>query len=206
MRLPQEIIIKKDDRLPIFIFHKPQRYFLNTSPSILGPHYFAKGMDDKKFDCKSYNTYSNAILNCDTKLHTIISKLERGVYIFGHTHIPLYWEKEGRLLVNPGSCGLPLDFNRNASYGILEWVGNSYEAEIRRVAYNIDEIINYTKKSDYAKDVKVWSSIILKELETAREQAIPFIHFAEKYATDIQDMVRPFSEETWNSAYEEWHK
>ncbi|HWT75638.1 MAG TPA: hypothetical protein VN258_13110, partial [Mobilitalea sp.] len=42
----------------------------------------------------------------------------------------------------------------------------------------------------YAKEVRVWSGIITKELETAREQAVPFIRFTEKYATDNQDMVR----------------
>jgi predicted phosphodiesterase len=202
--LPKEIIIKENSHPPIFIFHKPQRYFTGMSPCFMNPQFFAKGMDDKKFNCETFKTYSNTILDCDTELNSAILKLENGVYIFGHTHIPLCWEREGRLLINPGSCGLPLDFNRDASYGILEWTGSSCKAELRRVAYDVSTVINYTRKSNYAKEVKVWSGIITKELETAREQAIPFIHFTEKYAADKNDMVRPFCAETWYSAYEAW--
>jgi predicted phosphodiesterase len=204
--LPQEIIIKKDNRPPVFAFHKPHRYFSGTSPCSINPQYFAEGMDDKKFDCESYHTHSNAILNCDTDLHSIISKLENGVYIFGHTHIPLCWEREGKLLINPGSCGLPLDFNRDASYGILEWTGSCYKATLKRVTYDVNAAINHTKKSNYTKEVKVWAGVITKELETAREQATPFIRFAEKYASGIQDKVRPFCPETWYSAYKAWCK
>lgn len=204
--LPQEIIIKNDNRPPVFIFHKPQRYFSSTSPSSINPQFFAEGMDDGKFDSDSFNDYSNSLLNCDAELRLIISRLEDGVYIFGHTHIPLSWKSEGIILISPGSCGLPLDFNRDASYGILEWRDNTYIATLKRVKYDVNTTINHTIKSDYANEVSVWSGIITKELETAREQAIPFIRFAEKYATDHQDMVRPFCPKTWYSAYEEWCK
>ncbi|MCL2079625.1 MAG: metallophosphatase family protein [Oscillospiraceae bacterium] len=202
--LPQEIIIKKDNFPPVFIFHKPQRYFLDTSPCFLNPQYFVRGMDEKKFDCLSYGTHSENILCNDIELHKLISFMESGVYVFGHTHIPLCWEYEGKLLLNPGSCGLPLDFNCNASYGILEITENSYKATLRRVAYDVNETLNYTRKSDYSKKNKVWSGIITKELETARAQADPFLEFAERYATDIQDNTRPFKKETWCSAYEAW--
>lgn len=204
--LPQEIIVKSDNRPPVFIFHKPQRYFSNTVPSKVNPQFFARGMDDKKFDRNSFYDHSHSLLKCDAELHSIISKLEDGVYIFGHTHIPLCWECEGKLLINPGSCGLPLDFNRDAAYGILEWRENSYHATLKRVKYDVKTTINHTRKSEYANEVRVWSGIITKELETAREQAIPFIHFSEKYAADNQDMVRPFSQETWYSAYDDWCK
>lgn len=196
--------MKHDNRPPVFIFHKPQRYFNGTSPCNIGPCYFAKGMDKKLFDSWSYPAYFNRLLDSDRELHAIVSGLNKGVYIFGHTHIPLCWEQEGRLLVNPGSCGLPLDFNRKASYGILEWTGNSYKASIRRVAYDADAVLSYTRKSDYAKEIGVWSGVIAKELETARAQAVPFLDFADQYASGIQDMVRPFSAETWYAAYEAW--
>lgn len=205
-KLPEEINIKEDSHPPIFIFHKPQRYFTDMSPCMINPQFFALGMDEKRFRQESFDTYSNAILGCDTKLHATVMKLEKGVYIFGHTHIPLFWEREGRILINPGSCGLPLDFNREASYGILEWTDSSYQYELRRVAYDVHAVIDYTKKSSYAREVRVWSSVIIKELETTREQAIPFVQFAEQYAADHDDMTRPFCGETWNAAYDAWCK
>ncbi len=205
-KLPQEIVIKRDNYPPIFAFHKPQRYFNGTSPCLINPQYFASGVDEKKFDSESYGSHFHAMLNCDTELHAMISKLEKGVYIFGHTHIPFHWEREGKLVINPGSCGLPLDFNQNASYAILEWTGNNYTATIKRIVYDVNTAINYTKNSVYAKEVRVWSGIIVKELETAREQAVPFVNFTEKYAADNLDMVRPFCAQTWYAAYDAWCK
>lgn len=118
--LPQEMKLKGADGSSIFIFHKPQKYFSNTSPSSINPQFFADGIDEKMFNCDIFFAYSNALLNGDEKLHLIISELENGVYIFGHTHIPLYWKYNGKILLNPGSCGLPLDFKTSASYAILE--------------------------------------------------------------------------------------
>ncbi len=204
--LPNEIIIKKNNRPLIFAFHKPQRYFSDTSPCTVNPGSFAMGMDENRYYHDTYDTYFNKILSNDTDLHSIISKLEKGVYIYGHTHIPLCWEKDGRLLISPGSCGLPLDFNRDASYGILEWTGSTYKALIKRVAYDVCGTIDYTRNSTYGKEVRVWSGIISKELETAREQAVPFICFTEKYASEKQDHVRPFRAETWYAAYDAWSK
>ena len=204
--LPNEIIIKKDNRPPVFAFHKPQRYFSGTATCTINPQNFARGMDENLFSNDTYDAYFNDMLNNDTELHSIIMKLEKGVYIYGHTHIPLGWEKDGRLLINPGSCGLPLDFNQNASYGILEWTGNTYKVSIKRVVYDLCATIDYTRVSTYGKEVRVWSGVISKELETAREQAVPFVHFTERYALDKQDYIRPFCVETWYAAYEAWLK
>lgn len=203
--LPNELIIKKDMRPPLFVFHKPQKYFYGTAPCLINPQNFARGMDEKLYNKDTYVNYFNDMLKDDTELHSIIKKLEKGVYIYGHTHIPLYWERDGIVLINPGSCGLSLDFNRDASYGILEWTGNIYKASIKRVAYDVCDTIDHTRNSTYGKEVRVWSGIISKELETAREQAIPFIHFVEKYALDKRDHIRPFSAETWYTAYEAWN-
>ncbi len=204
--LPKEIKIEHENCPPIFMFHKPQMYFLDTTPAAIGPCFFAQGMDEKRFTLDTFSDFSTSLLNDDAKLHSILSDLDNGVYIFGHTHIPLAWEHEGKLLINPGSCGLPLDFNTSASYAILEWKDKTYTGTLKRVAYDMKATLSHTRESDYAKEVKVWSGIITKELETAREQAITFVLFAEEYATKKHDMERPFNEKTWNLAYKEWSR
>lgn len=79
-------------------------------------------------------------------------------------------------------------------------------ASIKRVTYDVCATMDYTRNSVYGKEVRVWSGIILKELETAREQAVPFVGFTERYALDKQDYIRPFCVETWNAAYDAWSK
>ena len=45
----------------------------------------------------------------DGHFRECVYALEPGVYIFGHNHIQCHADFDGRLLINPGSCGDPLD-------------------------------------------------------------------------------------------------
>jgi diadenosine tetraphosphatase ApaH/serine/threonine PP2A family protein phosphatase len=53
--------------------------------------------------------------------------------VFGHTHLQFRREANGRLLVNPGSVGMPFDGDRRAAYAL--WRGGR-RIELRRVDYD----------------------------------------------------------------------
>ena len=57
------------------------------------------------------------------------------VLVFGHSHLQFTREAGGRLLVNPGSVGMPFDADRRAAYALWDEHG---EIELRRVAYDTD--------------------------------------------------------------------
>jgi len=56
-----------------------------------------------------------------------------GVIFFGHTHVQFQRGAGNRLLVNPGSVGMPFDSDRRAAYAL--WHGGA-EVELRRVEYD----------------------------------------------------------------------
>jgi diadenosine tetraphosphatase ApaH/serine/threonine PP2A family protein phosphatase len=58
-----------------------------------------------------------------------------GTIVFGHSHLQFARESGPRLLVNPGSVGLPFDGDRRAAYAL--WRGGR-EFELRRVEYDSD--------------------------------------------------------------------
>ena len=62
-----------------------------------------------------------------------LADIDASVIVFGHSHVQWYGWCEGRLLINPGSCGLPLDFDARAPYTILEDTENGLSVEERRV-------------------------------------------------------------------------
>ncbi len=68
--------------------------------------------------------------------------IEADFIILGHTHHPMVKRIGDTLIINPGSCGQPRDYNPAASYAILD-VGRR-EAEIRRVVYETDTILQKT--------------------------------------------------------------
>jgi putative phosphoesterase len=63
----------------------------------------------------------------------MLSDVSRGVVVFGHSHLQFRREAHGRLLINPGSVGIPFDGDRRAAYAL--WNGNG-DFELRRVEYD----------------------------------------------------------------------
>lgn len=61
--------------------------------------------------------------------------VDADVVLMGHTHRPFVRERNGRWLVNVGSCGQPRDGEPRVSYAIVE-LGTSVRCELHRVAYD----------------------------------------------------------------------
>ena len=160
-------------------------------------------------DCehKEWSNIQNYFDNND-RFQQIFSKLECGVYIFGHSHIQWSYQlKEGKtVLINPGSCGLPLDgIMGSIPYTILDIsdVGNILVKE-KRILFDMKKYIDVFMKSDQFVKANVWSKVIIQELRTAREHLFYFLKFVEEYADKMNDKRRPFMLDTWEKAYELW--
>jgi hypothetical protein len=68
-----------------------------------------------------------------------------GVLAFGHLHIA-YTRRWGHLLlVDTGSCGLPRDEDQRAAYAILTCENNLWQAEHRRVEYDVKAVVKQLK-------------------------------------------------------------
>ncbi len=73
----------------------------------------------------------------------------------GHTHAQYVRRYQDKLLLNPGSVGLPYETladgtTRNppwAEYAIVEWQEGNLEVSLRRVPYNIDPLLEAVRTS-----------------------------------------------------------
>jgi len=61
----------------------------------------------------------------------------------GHTHMPFVLEVGNKLVINPGSVGLPRDGNPKASYAILE----GRQVELKRIEYPVEETVKVIQGS-----------------------------------------------------------
>jgi predicted phosphodiesterase len=163
---------------------------------------------------KRYNRigdYSREMLLSDIREHLskdehrpMISSLADDIYIFGHTHTQWNAKIGNKALINPGSCGLPLDGTPGAPYTLLHIQDNHIDIVERRVPYDFDKLINDFKSSSLFDAAPVWCDIILNELNTGFSRALPFLQFANEYAIKVNDKIRPYSVKTWTEAYEAW--
>ena len=146
----------------------------------------------------------------DPAFQKAVSRLEKGVYIFGHSHIQ--WARQDRdrgvTLINPGSCGIPLDaLTGSVPYTLLEITEDGrVNVEERRVPFDMTSYIRTVRQSAQFREANVWCKVIERELFTACEHMYYFLNFAEEYARSIGDERRPFALDTWEKAYEEWNR
>ena len=139
-----------------------------------------------------------------------VSKLDKGVYIFGHSHLQWSFRTEDGAvtLINPGSCGLPLDGIRDtAPYTVLEITENGQvRLEEKKLPFDKTAHIRAFSQTGLFREANVWSRVIMRELDRSREHVHFFLAFAEQYARKIGDERRPFSTDTWEKAYELWER
>lgn len=85
----------------------------------------------------------------DEALEPLLGGLEPeiGALAFGHLHIAYTRRWHHLLLCDVGSCGLPRDEDTRASYAILTWQDNEWQAEIRRVDYNLAAVVKQLQDS-----------------------------------------------------------
>jgi len=149
-------------------------------------------------------------LNHSPHFRQTFARLKNGIYIFGHTHIPWSYPSEDgkKLLLNPGSCGEPLDCIKDGiPYTVLDISpsGRITFAQ-RRALLDKAGYIERLRQSEQFEKAHVWSSLVIKAWETRREQVMPFLQYVEKYAVATGDTQRPFSLPTWEKAFERWQK
>lgn len=198
------------NNVDLHIAHSSEEFIADCEHKEWSTAQVAKRYMDKDVTSDSFRADIHNYFDNNDRFQQLFSQLEHGVYIFGHSHIQWsYQSEDGKtILINPGSCGLPLDgIIGSFPYTILDIsdTGNIVVEE-KRISFDIEEYIDILTNSDQFVKANVWSNIIIHELRTAREHLSYFLNFAEKYAEKIGDKRRPFMLDTWEKAYELWVK
>lgn len=207
LSLPHNINFS-DKNVDIFISHSSAEFIDDCEHKEWNTANLASKYQTTKLTPDMFRNDIQKYFDMDNKFQCILKNLNPGVYIFGHSHIQWNWHSEdGRItLINPGSCGLPLDGIKNSiPYTILEIREDGHvSVEEKRLPFEMEEYINIHRNSDQYKYATVWTKIIEKELRTGFEHLYFFLHFVEDYANKIGDARRPYALDTWETAYALW--
>ena len=194
----------------IHVAHSSDSFLGEYEFGKFGPGILAERYADSEVTPDILKQDIREILDHDPEFQNKISELEEGVYVFGHSHVQWSYESPEKnvLLINSGSCGLPLDAIRDSiPYSILSIAEDGVTAlEEIRLPFSKQEYAEALKKTGQYSEAMVWSKVIIKELLTAREHLTFFLQFAEKYAMEIGDTQRPFRVSTWEEAYDAWEQ
>ncbi|PKM62366.1 MAG: hypothetical protein CVU97_05710 [Firmicutes bacterium HGW-Firmicutes-21] len=201
--LPKELAIT-DFETKIHITHSSKAFFGDVEMQRFSGACIDDEYKETIINRAKIQNYIDSVLDTDKIFNESLGKLDDGVYIFGHSHVQWHSMKNGKLFINPGSCGLPVDFVSGAPYTILNIAEDDISVDERRVEYDVEETIKTLQSSGAYKKAKVWCDVIIKELRTNREHLSSFLEYAEAYANKINDHIRPFTIKTWCDAYDDW--
>jgi putative phosphoesterase len=73
----------------------------------------------------------------DDKMEVIAGRNSAEIVVMGHTHTPFFKKISGKIFVNPGSVGRPIDNDPRASYGLVK-INGDIQVELRRTAYDVE--------------------------------------------------------------------
>lgn len=202
--LDEESYITVSPTISIYAVHFPKNFTLPHETNCHALN-FRKKMLDEPFSHEEFLSEFSDLVNSDEN-KAQIDQIDANVIVFGHNHLQSYCYCGDKLIINPGSCGLPLDFNTAAPYSILEETDNGLTVTERRVTYDIQSVISEAKKSLAYEKGRIWSDIIFLQLETGRDYIGMFFEIAKGIAASKNEQQSHFSNSTWEEAYEVFMK
>ena len=197
MNLPKRIDMEEE----IHMSHSSRDFLGLPESGIMRSSVFFEKMAEHEFSHADYLEMMRDYLTSEDKIMAAIKALPRGIYLFGHSHLQWHAEIDGRVLINPGSCGAPLDFDTAAPYTIIDM--KETKIEERRAKYDLTAAKESLLKSSLYSAAKIWGDIMISHVMTAKEKVNFFLEIVDSIAKERGETT-PVSNETWEAAEEQW--
>jgi SAM-dependent methyltransferase/predicted phosphodiesterase len=117
------------------------------------------------------------------------------ICLFGHNHLQYLGSVAGKILLNPGSCGMPSDYNIRAPYALMNDAGDMVEIQLHRVEYDVEQTIKAILEFNGFTHAQFWGKLRAAILKTGSD--IPMNRFWQ-HAREIGGGVFPMQNEIWH--------
>ena len=114
------------------------------------------------------------------------------VLVCGHSHIAWQQSWDGRLALNPGSVGAPLNGDTRAQYALLTWQDGCWQAEHRAIDYDLARIRAAYEESGLLAEGGVFIRAWLLTVETAQ-------NVSGRLVTHVSRLAAQAGLEDWDS-------
>lgn len=197
---------------------KEETYIPLKSNNFIYASHYTKGMPQQaKKDCGSASFHKKMLkspfsheqflddfrimINQDD-YKKMFNEINAAIILMGHNHLQAYGYCGDKLIINPGSCGQPLDFDNRAAYTILEETQTGFNVIEKRVEYDIETTIQSAKKSKIYECGTIWCELVFLAMRTGRDYFGIFFEIASEIATSKGEKGNFFTNETWQQAYD----
>lgn len=189
----------------ILLIHDIESVIKSTCLKSLIALSYSDRMNDDPFNHEEFLEYVYKNLSDDEDFCRALESFDADIIIFGHTHIQWETKIKKKILINAGSCGMPLDYTQGAAYTILEIGMENIVVDERRANYDIEGVINCIKKSEMYQHAEDWCNIAIDQLNDSRNYFVPFLKHA-KAVSNLHGLEWPIKHEAWDEIIQSWIK
>jgi len=204
INLPETATIT-DGNHTINLAHSMNLFFRRPMVEAFHSCKFRIRMMQKPFTHDDYLLHAREALLSTSGTLDEINEMPKGIYLFGHNHLQFHMEYDGRLFINPGSCGQPLDWDTRAPYTILALSDSGWHVAERRVEYDVNQVIREMDSCGFTEYTPAWSQVLKLSLQAASDYFTAFVTHVENTAREMGEPTPPVSNAAWNAAVATWN-
>lgn len=116
------------------------------------------------------------------------------ICLFGHNHLQYSGSVAGKILLNPGSCGMPADYDIRAPYVLLNDKGDTVEIELHRTQYDMEQTIKSILEFNGFPHAMFWGKLRAAIIKMGSD--IPMNRFWQ-HAKEVGGGVFPMQNDDW---------
>ena len=121
------------------------------------------------------------------------------IVTYGHNHLQGHCLCGDVLVLNPGSCGQPMDGDNRAVYSILD--EDTLQVEERRAAYDVEAAIRAVKETETYRVAEIWTELVFRTLRNGSDSYRRMFDLADGIRDSKGEEGYPYSNEVWEEAY-----
>ncbi len=139
-------------------------------------------------------------------LDIALSQINEPVLVCGHSHIPWVKARNGKLALNPGGAGGPLNGDTRAQYALLSWEQDHWQVTHRAVPYDLEETRLAFITSGLLHEGGGLARAFLRSVETGMNVSEDFLAYAYQLAraAGFKDCI-VVPDEVWDVAVQTFH-
>lgn len=203
-RWPDRLCLQWDGLPPVMMAHEIERLASPEGADVLYDVGCA-GSKAEWFEAGSTEMCAYARQQLGSgRLRETLHAMGNGVFISGHTHVQWHFRDGSTLLVNPGACGMPLDYRPGAPYTLLTGDAGQWTVEECRASYDIAAAVASLKASGLYAAAGAFSMTTIAQLVTARHYWNPLLQEIRALAKARGEVDMPCDNAIWDEATERW--
>lgn len=120
------------------------------------------------------------------QIQSIFAGMDGQYLLTGHSHKQYMASRGGKIIVNPGSVGIPQGGSRWPSYALMCLDGDSVSFRLRQVPYDLTPVIHAQFESGLVEYGKCWAISMLYDVMTCEEKTIELLKLVQQRG-DVSD-------------------